>query len=183
LSLIGLCQPLVACHAVKITIHTHIMHPCYFYPRSTHHIFVPFRSTKNVLLLHWEWTLKIFPIGLLFLLAKYLYNCSKFSSSLSYQFCSSYKRLVIHFLLKKERSKSKQKKKKKKERKKEKKDIYATKFPFIFQGSEERSYFQVWSIVELDFHLFLSISFIPHHFSHRIKPHMHLLIWLYDEFL
>jgi hypothetical protein len=116
--LVGLCRPLGACHAVKIKIHTHIMHPCYFYPRSTHHILVPFRSTKNVLLLHWEWTLKIFPIGFLFLLAKYLYNCSKFSSSLSYQFCSSYKRLVIHFLLKKREAKVK------KRRKKERKERY-----------------------------------------------------------
>jgi hypothetical protein len=45
-----------------------------------------------------------------------------------------------------------------------------------FQDSEGRSYFQIWSIVELGFHLFLSISFIPRHFSHHIKPHMHILI-------
>jgi hypothetical protein len=45
-----------------------------------------------------------------------------------------------------------------------------------FQDSKERSYFQVWSSVELYFHLFLFISFIPHHFNHHIKPHMHLLI-------
>lgn len=41
---------------------------------------------------------------------------------------------------------------------------------------KERSYFQVRSIVELDFHLFISTSFIPYHFSHHIKPHMHILI-------
>jgi hypothetical protein len=76
-----------------------------------------------------------------FLLAKYLYNCSKFSSSFpSYQFSSSYKRLVIYFLLKEKKRERKQKQKKKmdkgpneKRRKKEKKDIYATKFPFIFK--------------------------------------------------
>jgi hypothetical protein len=64
-----------------------------------------------------------------------------------------------------------------KKRKKERKERYLCSQVFIyFQDLEERSYFKVWSIVELDFHLFLSISFIPHHFSHHIKPHMHILI-------
>jgi hypothetical protein len=125
-------------------------------------------STKNI------------PDRIPFLLAKYLYNCSKFSSSfLSYQFSSSYKRLVIYFLFKKQREKRGKSKRKRWTRvsiikKEEREEGYLCSQVFIY--SEERSYFQVWSIVELDFHLFLPISFIPHHFSHHIKPHMHILI-------
>jgi hypothetical protein len=120
------------------------MHSCYFYLGSMHHIFVPFRSTKNILLLHWEWALKIFPIGFLFLLAKYLYNCSKFLSSfLSYQFCSSYKRLVIYFLCKKREEKQKQKKKmdkgpNKKKRKKERKIFMQPSFHLFSKFRREK---------------------------------------------
>jgi hypothetical protein len=122
---------------------------------------------------------KNIPYRIPFLLAKYLYNCSKLSSSfLSYQFSSSYKRLVIYFLCKKKKKRSKSKRKRwtRVPIKKERKERYLCSQVLIyFQDLEERSYFQVWSIVELDFYLFLSISF-SHHFSHNIKPHMHILI-------
>jgi hypothetical protein len=90
--------------------------------------------------------------------------------------------LSIFYVRKEEKQKQKKKIDKgpngKKERKEEgKKERYlCSQVSIFFQDSEERCYFQVWNIVELDFHLFLSISFIPHHFSHHIKPYMHILI-------
>jgi hypothetical protein len=85
--------------------------------------------------------------------------------------------LSIFYLKKKEKQKQKKKMDKGPNEKKKRKERYLySQVSIYFQDLEERSYFQVWSIVELDFHLFLFISFILHHFSHHIKPHMHILI-------
>jgi hypothetical protein len=46
LSVVKLCRPLGIGHAVKIKIHVHSTYLCYFYPRSTIHIYQPIYSTS-----------------------------------------------------------------------------------------------------------------------------------------